>query len=150
MSFITDYVLGFAFIPEGDVALIEKSRPDWQRGRLNGIGGHREGAMETPADAMAREFMEETGVSIEPPEWRKVGIMRCDNAWRCTVFTVVDNRVRKVRTTTDERVQLYSRKGLEFSKDKLIENVPALIELCRMRADFTGMIPMFHLDYTRE
>lgn len=31
------YVLGFAFTPDGRVALIQKKRPAWQAGRLNGI-----------------------------------------------------------------------------------------------------------------
>lgn len=53
------YVVGFLF-QDNKVALIQKNRPDWQKGKLNGIGGHIENG-ETPHDAMCREFHEEAG-----------------------------------------------------------------------------------------
>jgi len=54
------YVVGFAFDHKEEiVALMLKARPDWQRGRLNGIGGHIEDG-EQPIDAMEREWEEET------------------------------------------------------------------------------------------
>lgn len=60
-----NYVVGFLFgendLGERWVLLIQKARPEWQRGRLNGVGGKIE-ADETPLEAMAREFEEETGV----------------------------------------------------------------------------------------
>ena len=38
---MTEYVVGFMLSIDGeDVALIRKERPAWQKGRLNGIGGH--------------------------------------------------------------------------------------------------------------
>jgi 8-oxo-dGTP diphosphatase len=65
---MTEYVAGFMF--DGDrVALVVKNRPDWQKGRMNGIGGHIEPG-ETPEQAMAREFVEETGYERpEPLDW---------------------------------------------------------------------------------
>lgn len=42
------------------VALIEKLKPEWQKGLRNGIGGKIE-IGETPYEAMRREFREETG-----------------------------------------------------------------------------------------
>lgn len=57
------YVLGIVTSPENDVLLIRKTKPEWQAGRLNGIGGKIEPA-ESPAFAMAREFYEETGCGI--------------------------------------------------------------------------------------
>ena len=45
------YVLGFCFNTRLDqVVLIQKTRPEWQAGRLNGIGGHIENG-ELAADA---------------------------------------------------------------------------------------------------
>jgi 8-oxo-dGTP diphosphatase len=149
MSFQTDYVLGFAFAPSGDVALIEKKRPVWQAGLFNGIGGHREQS-ETAVMAMTREFAEETGVVIEPVKWRKVGYMRADEVWRCTVFTTIDDRVRKIKTVTDETVYILAANECELMKDRLLENVPALLELCRMKPDHSKILPVFHLDYTNE
>jgi ADP-ribose pyrophosphatase len=55
------YVCGFLFTPgEPFVALIKKTKPRWQAGLYNGIGGKIEDG-ETPIDAMVREFKEETG-----------------------------------------------------------------------------------------
>lgn len=54
------YVVGFLFCRD-EVLLIEKARPTWQAGRLNGVGGHVEDG-ETYAQAMQREFLEETGI----------------------------------------------------------------------------------------
>lgn len=71
----TDYVAGFAFSETEDrVALILKTRPDWQRGRLNGIGGHIE-VGETPLAAMQREFEEETGGVAD---WTLFTVLRGD------------------------------------------------------------------------
>src|SRR5688572_545883 len=66
------YVAGFLFrdihSSLGCVALIEKQKPEWQRGLLNGIGGKIE-ACETPHDAMVREFQEETGAFVD--DWEQ-------------------------------------------------------------------------------
>jgi len=61
---VVRYVAGLLFSKDMNrVALIQKARPEWQKGRLNGIGGHVEPG-ETEADAMHREFREETGASV--------------------------------------------------------------------------------------
>lgn len=61
------YVDGFLFNDDGtEVLLIRKARPAWQVGKLNGIGGKVEDR-ESPASAMGREFLEETGVRFD--EW---------------------------------------------------------------------------------
>ena len=58
------YCCGFAFDSQGRwVWLIEKKKPTWQRGMLNGIGGKIENG-EMALDAMQREFREETGTDI--------------------------------------------------------------------------------------
>lgn len=66
----TNFVAGFLFRDRGcgaEVALIQKSKPAWQKGRLNGIGGKIETG-EKPSEAMIREFQEETGATVE--DWR--------------------------------------------------------------------------------
>lgn len=56
------YVAGFLFVPDLNyVVLILKNKPDWQRGKLNAVGGKIETGEMSDA-AMAREFAEETGV----------------------------------------------------------------------------------------
>lgn len=60
--------VGFLFDSEMHaVLLVRKTHPEWQKGKWNGIGGHVEPG-ETPAECMAREFQEETGL-LDPLSW---------------------------------------------------------------------------------
>lgn len=65
-------MLGFA-ITRGDVLLILKNRPDWQAGKLNGVGGKVEDYDLGPYAAMIREFYEETGIETNPGQWHEFG-----------------------------------------------------------------------------
>ena len=70
------YVIGFMFDNSMEnVCLIQKNRPGWQAGKLNGVGGHIEPG-EFPIDAMVREFCEETGVKTEVSTWAYVLTLR--------------------------------------------------------------------------
>lgn len=73
------YVLGFRFRGEGanrEVALILKSKPAFQAGKLNGVGGKVEPhEVLCPEVAMVREFYEETAVSTPAADWRKFGLL---------------------------------------------------------------------------
>lgn len=144
------YVLGFAFDSDHRLALIKKKRPAWQLNRWNGIGGHVEDH-ETPRQAMAREFAEETGILIETPSWRKVAIMAgrpaTEDEWMCSVYTVQDRRVAEVFTQTDEEVRLWSCVSFKRIALDCIENVPTLIEMCTMRKDHTNGLPLLRLEY---
>ena len=62
------YVAGFLFSAgRKQVVLVEKINLEWQRGRLNGVGGKIEPVDNPPTAAMVREFGEETGLLIH--EW---------------------------------------------------------------------------------
>lgn len=50
------------------VALVLKAKPDWQKGKYNGVGGSVEPG-ETPHEAMVREFREETGIETASRDW---------------------------------------------------------------------------------
>ena len=119
---MTKYVLGFAFDRDHNTVLIRKARPAWQKGRLNGIGGHIE-AGETPHDAMVREFREETGHEI--PVWDEVAFLEGEK-WQMWVFRGYGD-VSKCRTTTDEPIQVVSAFRLPAG---CIENLYWLVPLC--------------------
>lgn len=77
MSF-KEYVLGFAFTPDRRwVVLINKTKPEGQKGKLNGVGGKIE-VGETPLDAMRREFHEE--VDVIHSDWRHYTTMKFTNS----------------------------------------------------------------------
>lgn len=98
-------VCGFLFDESLEqVVLIQKQRPAWQKGRLNGVGGKVEPG-ETPHQAMVREFEEETGTRIE--EWEEFGTLS-DKAhgFHVVFFRAVRplDVVEGVRSVTDERI----------------------------------------------
>lgn len=86
------------------VVLIRKNRPEWQKGKLNGVGGKVEATDISPRQAMAREFREETGVLVTSWDhfadltWEE-GIVHFFRAFASR--DVLDS----VRTTTDETVE---------------------------------------------
>lgn len=70
-----EYVLGFCFGTRlVTVLLIRKTRPSWQAGKLNGVGGKIKTG-ETPMQTMEREFREEIGYG-SPLDWRQFGTLR--------------------------------------------------------------------------
>ena len=99
------YVVGllFGLGDAGRVALIEKRRPAWMAGRLNGIGGKIEPG--EPADqAMRREFREEAGLDIE--DWQPF-LTLSDAQLRWSVrFYRAHGDLALVRALTDEKIVL--------------------------------------------
>lgn len=71
-----NYVAGFMKDSRDRIALVRKNKPSWQAGRLNGIGGGVDG-VETPLDAMSREWFEETGDIFD--EWQFFAELRFDD-----------------------------------------------------------------------
>lgn len=124
------YCLGFAFDSElKHVCLIRKLRPDWQKGKLNGIGGHLEGA-EGGKIGMSREFKEETGVEVEPNRWKPLTmITMLDSVNKIWCYYTVLNipEFEHVKTQTDEEVVKYHLQALKYHK--YIPNLDWLIPL---------------------
>jgi 8-oxo-dGTP diphosphatase len=105
------YVCGFLFTHDRrHVALIHKLKPDWQRGKFNGIGGKLE-ANETISEAMVREFHEETGVWIPPYYWERFLTMKFvakDEVVHFFKAELQSNRiVATLESKTDELVGWY-------------------------------------------
>lgn len=130
------YVCGFAFhsFDEANVrpkvVLIRKVKPDWQAGKLNGVGGKIE-IGESSRIAMAREFHEETGVHIGPLEWEvfakmhfpkaEVTFLRCFNQ---------DAALAKTQTVWSDEVQALITEPVEHRHVRGIDEIP-----------FSGIMP---------
>ena len=94
------YCAGFMF--EGaNVGLIRKLRPEWQRGKWNGIGGKIERG-ESPESAMCREFYEETGQRTSITQWWPFAVLTGEN-FVVHFFSTYGN-LSLLRSTTDEEV----------------------------------------------
>jgi len=96
MGKILRAVIGFLFDGKGNVLMIEKNHPAWQKGRLNGIGGKIERG-ETPMQAMIREFREEAGAAVT--SWREFAVVTGDG-YKLNLFTARENI--EIHPTPDE------------------------------------------------
>ena len=134
------YCLGFAFYPGSDsVALIHKLKPDWQAGKLNGIGGRLEDG-ELPKTAMSREFEEEAGVRIPPTEWVLFLIMKFSNAV-IFCYAAESYSVGAVYSRTPETVQLVPRTRFMEMGTPAIPNLAWLIPMAFSSLRNPGPVP---------
>ncbi len=97
----TQWVVGFLFRNGREVALISKTHPEWQAGKLNGVGGKiNEG--ESPEAAMRREFLEEAGVEV--PEWKEFALLKVQDG---NVHCFAAHGDYEVQSVTDEKIGWY-------------------------------------------
>lgn len=122
------YVVGFVFDkPRYNVILIEKRRPTWQAGKLNGIGGHIEPG-ETALGAMVREAREEAGLVTLPAEWRMVAYLMFPTGSVHFFDLASNDHYVAARTMTDEPV-VRADVPLQWP-NRVIANLNFLIPLC--------------------
>lgn len=133
------YVVGFMMNSSLDfVALIRKERPEWQAGKLNGIGGKVEEG-ENPYDAMYREFREETGVDVytDPavnPHWKLFCILGIGDLGRPgslgEVYCYWTTGFTPLTSVTDEKVDWVEVASLSDRQDT-IPNLRWLVQMAR-------------------
>ncbi len=125
------YVVGFMFTEdEKQVVLIEKKRPEWQAGKLNGVGGKVE-EDEFSLLAMVREFQEETGIKTGMSYWNLYAKITGSD-YIVYVFRGFDTGVvERVETKTDEVIQRTSVSYIlnPQSASNMISNLPVLVRL---------------------
>lgn len=132
------YVLGFLFNPYTTrVTMIRKTRPEWQKGKLNGIGGKIKHD-ESPMDAMVREFEEETGLKVPADRWTECGNML--DAWNSgertfTVYifyaqaTSVAEFLQAEKETDEGQVSSYPLNVLTGYKEVMIPNIALILSM---------------------
>lgn len=117
-----EYACGFLFSADRSrVLLIRKNRPEWQAGKLNGLGGKVE-AGETPLDAMRREFREEAGMLVN--DWQEVIVLTAPD-WRAHFFRAFGD-VDSAVAMTDEPLEIAKLPALP---EGLIPNLYWMIPL---------------------
>lgn len=140
-----EWVVGFAFDESAEVVvLIRKARPEWQAGRLNGVGGKVEpdvdvvdGAVSIVA-AMTREFAEETGVRTGREEWQHFASLKWEEG-TVHFFRLFDWRVvRDSRTLTDEPIEVH--RVAELDRARVTPNLRWLVPLAAHRHDSYDVI----------
>lgn len=123
------YVVGFLLdICLDKVVLIRKLRPDYQHGKLNGVGGKvgDKIAYETPENAMRREFLEEAGMDI--PKWNHFFTLSTEHSvlW----FFWATGEVQNAFTNTDEEIGVYGVASIMDASDTM-PNIKWLIQMAR-------------------
>lgn len=121
------FVLGFAFNADhSKVVLIQKNRPEFQKGKCNGVGGKIEGG-EFATSAMSREFEEETGVTVPKENWELFLHMECEGSVIYCYKTILPD-IQQCQTKTDERIWITNTKLMMGEMDNLyVSNVKWLI-----------------------
>jgi 8-oxo-dGTP diphosphatase len=104
------------------VVLMRRTRPSWQAGRVNGLGG-RLMPGETAAMAARREVREECGVDVA--EWREVLVWE-DAEYVMHVLRGESERAREARTVEDQEVFLADVNALP---NNVIDNLRWLVPL---------------------
>lgn len=132
---VPHYVVGFCFMPDvpsqhnqfqaHEVVLIRKNRPDWQKGKLNGVGGRVEEG-ETPKQAMEREFSEETGRPSSG--WRSVLDMVFPDCVVHVFMLRLETAITFDKGLTDEPIEVWNVRDLLPYRNK-IDNLNWLIPM---------------------
>lgn len=137
------YVAGFMFSPDFEnVVLIEKNKPEWQKGKYNAIGGKIEDG-ESPHNAMVREFEEETGIVTQTIDWNWLCCIGDEN-YKVWFYWCSAENWESHLSTTDEEVFHLPVKDLHTVRHYLIENLAWLIPLAIDKAKcFSGKIATF-------
>ena len=131
-----EYVCGFMFDQASfphvhcRVLLIEKQRPLWQRLLLNGIGGEIEPG-ETPAQAMMREFAEETGINFA--DWKYFCKLGDRRDWTIHFFYAVSD-IDQAKQMTDEKLIAFNV-GTAFCTRRIIPNLRWLVPMAFRMAE---------------
>lgn len=123
MGRLYDYVLALLFTADGrEVVLVRKSRPPWQAGRVNALGGKLHDG-ESLVDAARREVREEAGVEVE--RWEEFLVWH-DPEYRLRAVRAFDDVARLARTAEDQEVFLANVSGLPLN---VIDNLRWIIPL---------------------
>lgn len=97
------YVVGFVFDEQREyVVLVQKTRPTFQAGLWNGVGGKVE-PHETSLTAMMRECAEECDLHI--PDWHLCAHV-CGKDYQIDFWSATCD-LSGAKTCTDERVQVH-------------------------------------------
>ena len=121
-----NYTLGFIFTPALDrVLLIHKISPEWQAGKINGVGGKIEDG-EDSLVCIVREVREEAGLETSPDQWIYIGEMGSD-AWHVYVFTLVyHGSISHAKSADKEKIEWFDPHALP---PNIISNLSWLVPL---------------------
>lgn len=130
------YVVGFLFDhSKTKVLLIEKNKPSWQKGLLNGVGGKVESDDKNIQDAMQREFKEETGLNIT--DWKFYCQLSGYTHFNKVYFYVAFGDLEKANQIESERLIITDINQLP---DNILYDLKWLIPLAAAPSNITANV----------
>lgn len=136
------YSLGLMFSLDGSrLALIRKKNPEWQAGKLNGIGGKAEPG-ESSIEAMTREFQEEAGVATLPESWSFFGRIGAPE-FEVHAFCCFTDQINSCQSMTAEDIVIVSPSSDSIARDGL----PGLLALVHAALDHRHQAGFARFDY---
>jgi 8-oxo-dGTP diphosphatase len=124
---MTQYTLGFLFNKNlSKVLLIHKLSPEWQKGKVNGLGGKFEQG-EKNTECISREVKEETGLITKDSDWRKIGELHSSKFDVDVMAAIYEESEKDAQSIEKEQIEW-------FYVDKLPKNIMSnlswLIPIC--------------------
>lgn len=102
------YAFGFIFTSSFEqVLLIHKLKPEWQKGKINGIGGKIE-QDETALSCVAREVQEETDLRIKESEWVYVANLSSSEFFTEVFASIYSGNKNDAKSMEAEQVEWFS------------------------------------------
>lgn len=137
------YTLGYIFTPDlQKVLLVHKIDPEWQRGKLNGIGGKNK-ENETDMNCIIREVEEETSLKTQKKDWIFLGKMHGTN-WTMSLFTIVfESKPELAKQAGKEKIEWFSVSELPSN---IIPNLKWQIPLAIEKILYNALIK-FDMEY---
>jgi 8-oxo-dGTP pyrophosphatase MutT (NUDIX family) len=136
------YTVGFVFDSSREhVLLVHKQKPDWQIGKLNGVGGKYEPG-ETPEACVRREAREETTLDIPESEWVYVGTIVQDIGNVGILAAAYSGERTDAKKGDYEEVEWF---GVRDIPDNALSNVHWLVPLSLDRLN--GKFKTFEINY---
>lgn len=131
------YVLCFLYDKQiKHVALIRKNKPQWQAGKLNGIGGKVE-LWESIEEAAPREFLEETGVDIPQKQWRHF-LTFSGVGYAVNTFVAFDDKIFDCKTMEAEKIEVVEIQNINFNE--CVDNLKWIIPLSLVKEEIIATV----------
>lgn len=120
------YTLGFVFNKNLDhVLLMHKNRPDWQAGKINGLGGKLEEG-EDGVSCIQREVKEESGLDIEKDNWVYAGVLYSESFHMEVLCSTHEGNMEDAKTLEDEEIEWFQ---IESLPKNTIDNLYWLVHI---------------------
>jgi 8-oxo-dGTP diphosphatase len=120
------YSLGFIFNASlNKVLLMHRIKPEWQKGKINGIGGKVE-EHESALSSMVRETQEETALTIKENEWQYIANLSSPEFFTEVFACIYPGNIADAKSLEEQKIEWFS---LDKLPSNMINNLRWLIPL---------------------